>query len=496
MAVAAAPIAISLLLVDRWLNRSLREYLPIQSDELSNWHQSATFAAVGFDNGYYSYQEQIGAVSGYGPWGPGFAVLMGAGMRVIGTSYLSVVAICMAAVFLIVAGALAFARVPWQRVLLVGVVLATFPPMLIYLPSGMQESLHLAIAVLMATLFARLLQAPPGGRQRLAIALVATCSAAALIRPTWALMLVAVAAAAARGRPARVMWIWVGAATASALGFAVIYMAWAAPFPYLALAHIRAASGIDQLSLLGDNVWANLRLLLIAPGLVMYTNSVQHYQLIALLGVGVLLVVWWSRIRNGTDVAALSRAVGVTVLLAVVPPTALIIVLYDMENGTRTLAPCVLFSALLLALVPVPRAWVVPVVLVASNLAALSLLQHDFVTRNRLNFDGDRTRVAAAQAELGRMMRFRADAEPWCNTVLSATDYGLRYELAAVPAGFGIGIDYNHQFRGPLKSAYVIATSDFLTKFPATTTLRQLSQTSLGNLYLNQNSPCFQHRAD
>jgi hypothetical protein len=104
-----------------------------------------------------------------------------------------------------------------------------------------------------------------------------------------------------------------------------------------------------------------------------------------------------------------------------------------------------------------------------------------------VNFAHQRTAFDGNRAALAQYLHYRPGADRWCNTVLLADDHGFAL-TAAVPAGFGVGVDLNHRFQGPLRSAYVLATERTVPELPARLVL--IGRVAEDGLYRNLDSPC------
>jgi hypothetical protein len=487
---AALPVLLSDLVVHLCAHRGFGGYVPVFSDEVAYWHQISSFGHVGFGNGYYTYQERLApALTPYGAWGPMLPMLYGGAFRLTGGGLTGVVRLNLLVVVLAIAATLLMARPTRPRLLLVAAALGSCGPLLYYLSTGMSEPLHYALAVLLAGLFHRLLHAAPGERGRPAAVLVAVVVLAALLRSPWAILLVPAGLITFQGHRRRlaVAVVLAGGAMA-ALG--ALFVAWSAPFPYFDRYRIRTATGLgEKLGLIGHNVTVNLRhLVAVSDPYGDPFGALQRWQALTVIGIAVLLAGRaWRRRDRATALA------GVTAVLAVAAPIVLAVTLYDLRSGVRTIAPHVMFAAVLGALALRPR-WNValPAVLVASNLAALAVLHPSFAARVR--FDYTRTTpaaVAAFRAELGGHLRYRPDAGRWCNTLLISAGSPFFAELTAVPPGIGLSVDIDHRFDGPLRSGYVLVADDVRPLLPDRgERLVPLAHTAHGTLYRNPVDGC------
>jgi hypothetical protein len=505
--VAIAPVFIGLTLLRRWLGQSVDNYLPVQSDELSLWLQIASFSQVGFDNGYYTYQEHTPPMAtGYGPWGPALPVLYGSVLALTGLSMTAVVWLNAIVFVLLVAGALSVARTDLRQTLLVGAVLATSGPVLVYVPTGMQETIHHALAVVLAVGFHRLARVEPAARLRTAIWLCGAITFAALLRPTWSLLLFAAALLAMRGerRPGRLV-ATIATSTAGAAALFMLFPSWAAPVPYVYAYQIRHAPTFGgKLQLFGENVLRNVQLVF-DPDTWVLTISLVHVHALVVIALGAVSVLVWFRWRDRVRVASgrprrgsthqeQIAVLASTVALALLPPLTFIICFYDIANGSRVLTAHVLFVAVLLCVTRLRLAVVVPVILIACNLAIGPWLRDDFRLRNGVNFSSDPQAVTAFRAAIAGHVKYQDGANPWCNTMLVSTDYGFFTPLVAVPHGFGLSVDFSHRFHGPVRSAYVVAKDRNAALLPrgANGFVRLADAPPYGVLYRNLDSPCFQ----
>jgi hypothetical protein len=492
-AVAVLPVLLSEAAVHHWLGRDLWDYTPVQSDDLSYWHQIVTFSRVGFHNGYYSYQEQLApALSAYGFWGPVLPLLYGCLVALVGASATVVVDLNVLVLVACVGAAMAVARPGRRRTLLVAALVGTCVPLLFYIPTGMQETVHYGLAVLLAALFHRLMRAGPGARTRPTGWLVAVILLGALLRAPWGILLIPAGVLACRGNPRRAAAA-AGAGAAGAVCLGLLFSIWSAPYPYVNLDKIRFAATLhERVSALVATIGHNVRQLPQFQPVWLIGNA-QRYQVIVVVVVGLgLLGAAWRRQRR--DEAMLAGVVTAAVLL----PVGLVIAVYEIAAGTRILGPHLLFAGVLVALhAPRGRLLALPVLLVVTGLAAVPLLRTDVITIDRANFlDGVSARaVTAFHGQLGGQLAYRPGADRWCNTLLVSTDPVFFPELRAVPPGIGVSVDIDHVFGGPLKSAYVLANDVRKPLLPdGGARLVPLARTSRGTLYRNPDSPCFTPR--
>jgi hypothetical protein len=148
--VAGVPALVVTLV--RWLfDVRISAFRPLLNDEVTFWHQVLTFSRAGFHGGYYTLGE-VTNPSGFTPFGlhgPGFPVLYGTIGALAGWQRHDIVVLNLIAISTAAAVWVLLSRISTPRLLLSGLLLVTFWPLPYWAPTGMQESLHHAGAILM-----------------------------------------------------------------------------------------------------------------------------------------------------------------------------------------------------------------------------------------------------------------------------------------------------------------------------------------------------------
>ncbi|MCS6834431.1 MAG: hypothetical protein NZ750_00240 [Anaerolineae bacterium] len=140
---------------------NIYEHVPVWNDEVGYWHQAATFAAVGFRGGYYSYNENVARATWtrfdvHGPWYP---MLYGTlGLLLGGWELHTPIIINLLLYTLSIAVFIHTVTPSSVQLLVLALVLATMHPIILYLPTGMSEGMQAAFAMLLAAIFWRLLR--------------------------------------------------------------------------------------------------------------------------------------------------------------------------------------------------------------------------------------------------------------------------------------------------------------------------------------------------
>jgi hypothetical protein len=494
---AALPALASSTLVRHELGAAWADYAPegqadlrgphglFWSDELDNWHEIATFARHGFAGGYYTYDERPPPVPGlrFGPHGPVFPVLYGLLGRLVGWHAGSGPIFNAVLLGLAVLAFGGLARPDTRQRLGLCLVLLVCWPMLLFLPSTMQESFHHAVALVLAGAFAawsrRSGQVRPGWRW----ALFGGVALASLCRPTWCFVLLPfMLTGAPGGRGARGILVRYGLACALAfLGGRLL----AAPYPYWFVsdffALLRHAPGRATLELLAHAAsnlqrWFDPR---VDDPLVV----VQRYQLLLLLGFG-LVGAWAS--RRGERSLARVDGEALLHLANLGLPLLFVTVAYDtyFYRDYRLLAPHVLLSSLVL--VVRRRARLLGVVVLASLLVLPGFLR-TFRQLHARHFVDEAVVMQDFASNLSRFVAYRPGADPWCNSLLA--DASLFPFLKTVPVGIGIGVTMNWRaVARPLRSKYLLVGPERSSPFDGDQV--RLLAAFPARLYLNLQARC------
>ena len=484
--VAGVPIVV-VALIRYSFGVPLAAFRPFINDEVIYWHQAATFAAAGFGGGFYTSGEVTNpsGLTPFGAHGAGFPVVYGLFGRLFTWRLHSPVVANLTAVSLSVWLCVTLARVSRVRALLLGALLCTFWPLLIWAPTAMQESLHHAGAVAMAGCVAGVLL-PEASRAARVIGWP-LLGALAFVRPSWLVLMPVWAVASTWGRRPRAV---VGALTGAAMLSIAVLVAYGrttAPFvpPFFFL---RAASG----ALDPATVWSNLRAnLAMTADLSAYEPlevllRLQYW--IWLAAAAVLIAVRLTRRGGGASASTPYVAAG---LIAMAGAMGLMLALYTLTNATehRVLSAFLLFAAVLAALAPGRLAPLLAGALIASQVVAMGDFRRAFKEERQSNFLWDRRghrELEAALAAAG--VAFRPGEERWCNTLLVSQFPPF---LTAVPPGIGLSVVREpNELTLPVRSRYLLLDPRALADFVRPPRAEPLAQLPYGTVYRNLDARC------
>lgn len=481
---AASVPALVLVLVKTLFGVPLSHYRPVDSDEIAYWHQAHTFSEVGFRGGYYTVDEATNAsgLTPFGPHGPGFVVLYGVFGAMFGWFRDSVPVwnLIVLAVAVTVWTTLTRPSVP--RLLLAAATLATFWPTVVWAPTGMQESLHHAGAIVVAGLFASVL-GPSPRRWTMVLGWV-VLGLLSFIRPSWTIFLPLWAVATVH----HARWhVIVGAVCLSLLYGAIVMMAYnrtVAPYG-VGFFFLRAASLSVPLQAIVDNVQDNLQRISqtdqYAP-----IELLQRYQYVAVLLTAGAASLWAFRRRDQSggslhlSIVALSMGTALAAMLMV----------YEFAGYAeyRVLSAFLLFSAMLCLASPGRMATVIVLGLMLSNVVAIRTVMTEFKKIQRDRFDWADWDLTETQHAVHDRVVYRRDASRWCNTLLTSP---YPSSLIAVPAGIGLSVlQKPESFRMAPRSRYVLLEDRVRSAFSVPLDLDVIATLPYGTLYLNRGAGC------
>lgn len=502
------PLLLTLLLVSWRLDASIADFVPnFWNDQVGYWHRIGSFAEVGFGIGFYNPDEVLPPWEAvrYGVNGPWFPALYGSVAALTGWSLWTSILFNAGVVAIAVVAFARLARLTWRQLGVTALVLVTFWPLLIYLPTASQESLQQAFAIVLAGLFVRALARGPELSRREQALSLAFLGAISLTRFSWALLLPALVLAYMRSPSRRaVLLAGVGGAL---VGLALVRVTGLLQQAgqnsvSLALDRVRDAPFDGSIDLV-ETAWRNTKTLLY-PGYLDPTSptvgvrgslditGTQSWVIVAVLACMALLALqrWrgW-RVAPGWLDAISSREAAFHAwnLGSIVVTSAF---LYLPSGYYRLIGAHVLLSMLVLA---ARRGAVLALGAVAVNLIMLPSFTRAYDTW-KPNFSLDETVVDSERAAYRRVLPYRDDpATPWCNTILVPIE-AYDWRITLIPPGLGVSYYVGGEMRLPPKSAYVYLPPEptaLAGIVPPASLERLRTSAATGTIYRNPDSPCF-----
>jgi len=465
------------------------DFQPSWNDEIFYWHQTASFIAAGFSNGYYVFDEvpARAAFSHYGPHGPMFPALYGTLGRAFGWRQFSGPVLNL---ILLALATLVFLRstpVQPRYRLKLALIFLTFWPLLLYLPSNMQESLHAAAAIVFAAIFYRLISRPGSVTTAQFLLYAGFIFLFALMRPTWSLLFIPLFLYRSATFSRRHILLSCVYASLLAAVVYIIFQWLSAPYANTMseLAGAAQNSLPHAISTFFRHFISNVRLF-ISLRYATTLETVLHYQTIILL---LLLVLESSRrlapnLSPRLDRLRNSDSYTLFHLLNLGIPLAFVLFFYDIASmrDYRVLAPHILISLLLWSAQGKSK----PVYfMAATNLLCILPFALMFSNIHGRHFDGS----PSLATPWSKLLKFQPSANSWCNTMF--TDAPLDEKFLTVPAGIGLSFTFNaKQMKTPIKSQYLLLSPEGYRVLKERIRVQHIMKTEAGDLYRNLDCGC------
>ncbi len=491
------PILIASLLLALFCGGGLWNCVPTWHDEGWYVNEMAVFATAGWEGGYTVIHEWPARAEWvrFGTHGPFIPALYGSLARAAGIRHWS---LPMFNAGLLVLGSLtwvACCRVPTRQAWVAAFVAMTYWPLILYIPTSMQEVLHLSIAFVLAALTV-LLARNSGNRWLLAVALCAVVIAAQL-RVTWSLVAVPLMWIALRPTTARQWALLVlcgGTFVGAMYGEAIMLYS---PYPNF-MRDVLASASDSPLAACGLVVIHVLKNIVryIAPNHDTFVQIAFRYQTLMIAGAAI----YYLRKRRSREAATDSRstpgerparpdlapaAFGFT-LLNLVMIVGFVIAMYDVFDWRdyRVVAPHLLL-ALLVLIGCGARDWLGGYAVVSVLLVVLAVPQ--FATFHRPRVEFETSRIDEFAGQVATVIKFQPAALGWDNTLLMDIDLLESPLLMGLPRGIGISVSrYWDQQAWPPRSKYLLLHPDLARRLGIPKTMHRVAETELGDIYVRR----------
>jgi hypothetical protein len=491
---ALLPIGITWLLIRLLFSSTIFDFVPAWNDELFYWHQTLTFQEVGFEGGHYTRHEQPAPLPFFRFYvhGPMFPMLYGSIGALVGWHFYTAILLNMAllaAAILFFFHALRGKMSLWQQVLAL-LLLLSFWPILLYVPSNMQESLHHAAAIVLAGLFYRLACSTSPTLRFEKLALLVLLIAAALTRLSWVFLFFPLLLLWPTKRTPQRVALLLAAASALLLVTYVVRAAWSAPYPNFMtkftheLAHAPGHAAEMFFTHALDNL-GNF------PTGALLEIVQRHSVLFVLAGACTLGLLALRQSWRDRGMSSLHNPretlIPLLHLFNLGVPFALSILVYDLYiwRDYRVLAPHLLLSLLLF----IPQrgtAWIVGAIMTV-NLVFSPTFVHTYAEIHTEHFT-DIEPLPLSAEEIRSIVVYEKSQNPWCNSFLIGNaDIVL---ARVVPAGIGISYVVDEDMvELPLKSKYVFLEPE-VSNLDEDTQLYPAGTSSSPAIFLNLDAPC------
>ncbi len=495
---ACLPALLATLIVNTQAKTSLTDFFPISpTDQNEYWHQVATFHAVGFNGGYYTHLEKpaIITASRFGVHGPFYILLLGLLSKLTSWTYAAPIfynMIFLAFGFFLFAW---FSKLNTRQIILAGLALGFFPPVLLYLPSAMQESANQMVAVVFALFLGIALTQQEKARPLIKWSAFLFTILAALSRASWSLLLFPLFALFLP-KNFKSQAIGILASVGCMLVIAIFISMFITPGNNTltqAIGQFSSGWRSGLLHILGT-VKANVDLFLASSSPAQLAFRVQ-YCLVLFLSLA-FSIYNWNRVKRNArknDPQYKEFNISFLILIIVLPIVLWSFTLYFIKNDIRFIAPYILLTIFLL-LYQNKEKLVILFILV--NLLVFPDVLQRYSNPVSNNFIYPKQIIAETKPIFERNIRYQPDQpNAWCNTILlPVTLYD--YRIALIPPGIGISyvLDNNAIDRVPFpaKSKYILITLRQLKEIDPQDLiqLEKVAEFADSTLFINQASGC------
>lgn len=456
-AIILMPWLLTLILTGVILKSNLMKYHPAWSDEVIYWQEIATFKEVGFKGGYFSIGENVAAspFSHFGTHGPVFPVLYGSMGRILGWTRTSGPVINLIVVSLALMILLLLNKPGKIQSIFILLTLVFAYPLLLYLPTTMQEGLIQAFAIVLAVFIIRLSSSKPAGLA-LKIFAAAVLTAACLLKITFVLAAFPIFFLLRSKRSTG--WFILSSVTAVlfCLGMYGIFTYWTGPSPDwmfhdLAAAHAPLNEVVTTvLKYAGKNLGNYLSL----SGTNQTIETVFNYQYLAMIIICAVLL------RK-------QKTLLVSTLFVLASTLVITILFYDVRwfCGYRTLAPFLLMAMLVLAFcverIPVRGLYLVFLI---TNLLAAGVFLRTYREIHPDQFADEWDPEMKVYSAGFSQLRYDPDADAWCNSIAGISPSGEN--IGSIQPGLGINLlfDYPGHIER-IRSHYLFMPVEYLKDF-------------------------------
>ncbi|WP_144158608.1 hypothetical protein [Paraburkholderia sp. BCC1885] len=462
-----------------------QDVLPSWSDEIMHWHQVATAIRAGLKGGYYTMWEQPAPLKTFHfyAWGPSPYLIYAMAGSLFGWGPYSFPIFNLTALTLALASFCWVARLNLRQLAVLALILLTFWPGLLYYPLSMLETLHYALAVILAALCVPLWRRGERASLALKAGVLIFIAFISFLRPSWVIVLLPCLLLMLA--PTRKMFLLSVMVTGVVgLGSMTLFDQVRAPYllggqGILAIGHPLHAY-LNRIVENLEGFFSPLK----TPAEIAFT-----LQLLFVLGLGVTALVCSKRFQWITRQEGIFHVLNLGGILA----ACIVFFHAGFWYDFQLLSAQLLLSMLVLLYF---KRYVSLVLIAITSLLFLPGVLTTFQERIDSKMVRNQADLAAFKASLRHHLAYDpAQTNPWCNT-LNISVYSFRSELIEVPAGVGITFFVSNSDPMPMRSRYWLlgpSVAEALLDANPGASLVPIAQTPLGTLYRNPKANCESH---
>lgn len=467
----------------------------VWSDENIHWAQAASFVEVGFNGGYFNWNENppiIEQINTY-VWGPAPTIFYGTIGSLVGFQFCTPILINLILLGVSIFIFTLILRPNWKQTALLAILIITYPSLFLYSPMVMLQVPNIAISVFLASLVIHLIR-----QNQLTTIHIAVASGiiflASLFRVSWSFFII----------PLYLMFILEKisvkrfiissfVAIALIIGMLILNTLITAPFPNVFSAIIEQFSlGMNEgFTALFHNIRLNFALLRIG-------NIAHHILRLQML---IIIIVTLMTIRKyvknkDLHVPAMKFANWHIMNLSMI--FVFVVLVYDMYDWRdfRLFAPVVFFSFLLLI---AEKKWYLVIILFLISFPSYNIIfpMYQNILNTHFNEENSYTTELIENEQILRDLSVIYDElapNRWCNSVLHSSGLHGDQELLLAfddPMGLVLLTEIS-EYNSPIKSQYILLIDSVV--IPEHWMLEEIQQFDLPSytaiLYLNLDADC------
>jgi hypothetical protein len=462
---AVLPALLVTIIINTQNKVPLTNFIPVSpNDQNEYWHQITTFNTAGFNGGYYTHLENTAPIpqSRFGVHGPVYIAKMGLFSRITGWNTFTPIFFNMAFLAL---GFVIFAilsNLNNTQIILAGLTLSLLTPVLMFLPTAMQESFHQMVGILFAAIFGFSFARQEKLDLWKKVAVIAYTFFVALMRPTWGLFFFPLFALYFPKNLKKQL-----------LAFFISLFFFGLVIWLLNLLITPGNNTISQaVTIIDPGLRSTIRYLIqtslnnlalfIKPTSIPQLVTRVEYMLIALLTL-LYSIILLRKKKSGLTVQNLANSdagLNIFIFLVIVPIILFCFALYLMKNDMRLMAP---YFLLIFYLLIIKKKYPFVIAFILINLILLPASISLVTDLSSKNFNYSQETIDSTRNIMDQSLHFDASqTNAWCNTILvPITLYDHR--ISQIPAGIGVSyfLDNNgiDQIVFPIKSKYLLLTT-------------------------------------
>lgn len=488
IALVLIPVLCANFVLNATLQRDFSQLQPFWSDEIFYTQQALAFREAQFNAGYFTVSEHAPRLSysHYYVWSPFVPMLYATLGMSDSISIQSINAVVLSVAIALSLGVMW--RAKWREWATYALVLANFPPLVLLYPFHMQDLLHLAIALVVATGFAHLLISTEHF-PRWGWALIVFLGACVLLRPTWGVLILLALCLADKRLNIKRFVLWAVLTAIIVLPLAVLFQWSSAPYPHFRSEFFESSRSLD------DTLVGWVQYIVTSIGLLFSDgNTSAHLQrlqigLFLLWGVGLAVRLKWADnagivptndffwhewVFHGFNLLAVYGAV---------------LALHEVIDGRdyRVIAPHLLLS---LCVAVWRGRW-----LLATSVLAMSVLVLPQLLEQYRADVAPLARTSDPTYGVETLMAYEPHENAWCNTLSLSFYYVIDFTgnadmLLAFDDGLGLSWIKPDDIPSRLQARYVLLTNDDWQAWGKGRNLVMMAEVQNGALYQNLDTDC------